>query len=122
MTTSHVFAVSRSFKTITLASFALLVGGCTHLLAAGFTISPNTISNSYSGNITFVITGIPSGATVRLEQFVDLDNNGVIDPTDLLVTSFQVTDGQVTAFGGVTDANIPGDQDAVAGQITTSFS
>jgi len=101
---------------------ALLPCFCANLLGAVFTLSPVTISNSYTGNISFLINNVVSGANVRIEEFIDLNKNGIVDSTDLLVTSFQVTDGQLTTFGGVADPNIPGDQDAVAGQITTSLS
>src|ERR1043165_4394565 len=117
---SHLLPFAKPHRQA-LFSIVLLLFACTNLRGAGFTVSPATISNNYSGNISFVITSIPVGATVRIEEFVDMNNNGTIDSADMLVISFQVTDGQVTAFGGVTDSNVPGDQDSVAGQITTSF-
>ena len=90
--------------------------------AASLSVTPSTLSNTYAGVITLQISGLNSGETVLVERFVDANANGSIDTNDWLCTSFLVTDGQVTSFGGVRNINIPGDQDAVAGQITTSLS
>src|SRR6185295_717647 len=90
--------------------------------AAGLTVSPNTISNTYPGQITLQVTGLTNGETVLLERFLDSNTNAVADSGELLVQSFKLTDGQVTAFGGVRDTNVPGDDDASANsQIQTSF-
>src|SRR5262245_25872668 len=91
--------------------------------AAGLTVSPASISNTYSGSITFQISGLTNGEIVLVEQFLDANNNSAVDAGELLVQSFKVTDGQVTAFGGVRDTNVPGDDDGAANlQIQTSFS
>ena len=97
-------------------SLALSAGG------AALTVTPASISNTYAGLITLKITGLNSGETVLVERFVDVNANGVIDANDWLFSSFLVSDGQVTSFGGVADINIPGDSDSVSGQITTSLS
>ncbi|PYK98323.1 MAG: hypothetical protein DME19_12955 [Verrucomicrobia bacterium] len=90
--------------------------------AVGFTVSPSSLSNTYSGQITLQISGLTNGETVLVERFLDVNRNG-IDPGDLLVQSFKVTDGQVTAFGGIRDVNVPGDDDGSSnGLIQTSFS
>ncbi len=86
------------------------------------TVSPSSVSNTYSGQITLQITGLTNGETVLIERFLDANSNGTNDAGELLVQSFKVTDGQVTAFGGVRDVNIPGDEDGAAdGQISTAF-
>src|SRR6266480_5397471 len=90
--------------------------------AAMLTVSPASISNTYTGSVTLQISGLTTnGETVLIERFLDADSNGTNDAGELLVQSFNVTDGQVTAFGGVRDTNIPGDVDGVAGQISTAF-
>ncbi|PYM13700.1 MAG: hypothetical protein DME18_08400 [Verrucomicrobia bacterium] len=90
--------------------------------AVGFTVSPSSVSNTYSGQITLQISGLTNGETVLIERFIDVNRNG-IDSGDLLVQSFKVTDGQVTAFGGIRDVNVPGDDDGSSnGLIQTSFS
>jgi hypothetical protein len=90
--------------------------------AASLTVTPGSVSNTYAGQITLQVTGLTNGETVLLERFLDVNANGAIDTNDWLVSSSVLTDGQSTSFGGVRNANIPGDDDAVAGQITTSFS
>src|SRR5947207_10394792 len=90
--------------------------------AASLSVTPSSVSNTYAGQITLQITGLNNGETVRIERFVDVNSNGLIDTNDWLFSSFLVTDGQVTSFGGVRNANIPGDDDAVTGHITTSVS
>jgi hypothetical protein len=90
---------------------------------AGLTVTPNTVSNTYNGQITLQITGLTNGETVLLERFLDANANTVIDSGELLVQSFKVTDGQVVAFGGVRDTNVPGDDDGAANlQIQTGLS
>src|SRR5204863_3692018 len=73
--------------------------------------NPASISNTYSGSINLQITGLTNGETVLLERYLDANANAAVDSGEPLVQSFKVTDGQVTAFGGVRDANIPGDED-----------
>src|SRR5438445_11786937 len=76
--------------------------------AAELIVAPSTFSNNYPGTVTLLITNVPTGATVLLEEFLDANTNGTIDAADLLVQSLRLTDGQVTSFGGVRDVNIPG--------------
>jgi len=72
--------------------------------------------------ITVQVSGVPSGGTVRVNRFADLNGNLAIDAGEPLVQSFTVTDGAVTAYGGVTDPNIPGDADLTAdGTINANF-
>ena len=85
--------------------------------ALGLVIGPPAITNDYSSLIVFQITGLNSnGASVRLDKFADFNRNGVIDPEDLLVDSFTVTDGVKPTIGGVRNSNVPGDEDATADQ------
>src|SRR5438552_16284414 len=67
--------------------------------AAMLTVSPTSISNTYSGQITNQVTGLTNGETVLIERFLDANSNGTNDAGELLVQSFKVTDGQLTAFG-----------------------
>lgn len=84
-----------------------------------FTVSPNTVSNSYAGYVTLQVTGITSGDTVLVQKFLDANTNGVIDSGDLLRQQFQLTDGQPgMVIGGVTNVNVPGDTDLATTQIT----
>jgi hypothetical protein len=86
--------------------------------AVGFTVTPATVSNTYSGSITLQITGLTDGQTVVVQEFLDANTNGVIDGADLLWQQFQLTDGQASIIGGITNINVPGDTDTISGQIT----
>src|SRR3989442_8524001 len=91
---------------------ALLIGGLAAASqAATISISPASISNSFSGNLTIQIGGLTNGETVLVERFLDLNTNGIIDAAEPLVQSFKLTDGQVSSIGGVRNGNIPGDND-----------
>lgn len=84
-----------------------------------FSVTPATVSNTYAGNVTLVIGGLTNGESVTVQKYLDLNGDGVVDGGDLLWQQLRLTDGQATVIGGVTNLAIPGDSDAVAGQITT---
>jgi len=79
--------------------------------AVTLTVTPAAITNDLSGKISLHVTGLTTGQTVRIEKYVDLNGNGVIDPLEFPVESFLVTDGQLPLIGGVRNANVPGDED-----------
>ena len=89
--------------------------------AVGFTLNPSSVSSTYSGTITLQVTGLTAGDTVVVQKFLDANTNGVIDGVDLLVQQFNLTDGQASVIGGVTNINVPGDTDTTAGQITAQL-
>src|SRR5438874_6012838 len=90
--------------------------------AAMLTVSPSSISNTYSGQITLQITGLANGETVLIERFLDANGKSSVDPGEALVQSFQLTDGRITSYGGMPNTNIPGDNDgAVNGQVQTAI-
>ena len=82
------------------------------------TISPATITNTYQGNVALAIGNLTTaGSTVFVEQFVDANNNGVIDAGDFVVRSFNLTDGTASA-----NLNVQGDEDgAVNSAISTTL-
>jgi len=87
------------------------------------TITPNTVSNTYTGTITLQITGLTPGGSVVVQKFLDANTNGVIDAGDLLVQQFNLTDGQPgQVIGGITNYNVAGDTDFAAnGTITATM-
>ena len=87
----------------------------------GFNVSPPAISNTYAGPVTLQVTGLNPGETVVVQKFLDANNNGVIDPVDILWQQFNLTDGASFVMGGVTNNNVPGDTDTVTGQITAKL-
>jgi hypothetical protein len=90
--------------------------------AVTFTVTPSSCSNTYAGSITFQITGLTNGETVLVRKFLDINTNRVIDGSDLLVQSLNLTDGQNSVIGGVTNFNVPGDSNSTTGAITASVS
>jgi hypothetical protein len=92
---------------------------CPGLAAAvSFTVTPSTISNTYSGNIILIITGLNTSETVVVQKFLDINTNGAIDASDWLVGQWRLTDGQANVIGGVTNVNVPGDSTPPDGTIT----
>ena len=87
-----------------------------------FTVSPATVSNTFPGNITLLISNVPTGDPVVVQKFLDLNTNGAVDGTDWLVQQFSLTDGQAgMAIAGVTNFNVPGDANATTGLITATL-
>ncbi len=82
--------------------------------AAGLSVAPSSVAANYAGAITLDISGLASGQAVRVEEFLDTNENGAIDGGELLVQGFTVTDGQTAIIGGVRNRNVPADDDGVA--------
>ncbi len=90
--------------------------------AVSFAVTPTAVSNSYRGAITLRVAGLTAGDTVVVQKFLDANANGIIDAGDLLVQQFNLTDGRAgMVIGGITNFNVPGDTDPIAGQITAPF-
>ena len=107
-----------------LVTLALLAGlNQAARATVAFTLTPNTVSNTYVGPITLQVTGLASGDSVVVQKFGDANSNGVIDAGDLLVQQFNLTDGSAgMVIGGVTNINVPGDTDGSANsQITAKL-
>jgi hypothetical protein len=101
-----------------LAACLVCAAPFTRAAAIGLTISPPAITNDSIGKVTLTITNLTAGKTVNVEWYADLNTNGIIDAGDLLITSFQVTDGQVPLVAGLRNLNVPGDEDGLTnGQI-----
>ena len=91
-------------------------------LGVSLTITPSSVPLDYAGVVTLNITGLATGQTVLVEGFLDANRNGAIDAGEILVQSFQVTDGQAFSIGGVRNTSVPGDDDDAAdGTIHTAL-
>jgi hypothetical protein len=88
--------------------------------AVTFTVAPASVSNSYTGVITFQIGGgvLTNGEKVEINKYLDANTNGVIDAADWLVQNFKLTIGQAQVIGGVTNINVPFSTPA-SGSITS---
>ncbi len=94
----------------------------TLLQPPALTLSPSAITNNYTGIVQLQVTGLTPGQTVQVEMFMDISNTGAIEPGDPLYPSFSITDGQTPVMGGVTNANIPFDNDGTAnGEIIVTL-
>ncbi len=118
---ARMMARSRFRSQLALLSALLLI--CQSGWAAvGFAETPAAVGNTYPGVIALVVSGLPTGASVIVQKYLDANNNGVIDAGDTLLQQFNLTDGQAgMVIGGVTNFNVPGDTDTVAGQITAKL-
>ena len=90
--------------------------------AVSLTVTPSAVGNSYSGSITLNITGLTNGESVKVQTYLDLNSNGVVDAGEPLIDVFNLTDGGVSTIGGVTNISVPFDSNSTTGAITTTLS
>lgn len=91
--------------------------------AVGLNVTPAQAAYNHTGNIEVQITGLTNTQQVILQQYLDINANGAVEETDLLVGQFPLQDGRLPRFGGVRNTNALGDEDDAAnGQITARFS
>ncbi len=81
-------------------------------------MTPSHVAGDYQGSVLLNITNLSSaGSATLVEQYVDVNHNGIIDAGDYPIRSFSVTDGLSSA-----NQNVQGDEDGVAnGSVTTSL-
>jgi hypothetical protein len=89
---------------------------------AALTVTPSVTSNTYSGAITLNITGLTNGQQVKVQTYLDLNGNGVVEANDPLMDVFSVTDGGAQVIGGITNVSVPYDSNTATGAITTALS
>lgn len=100
-----------------LSSFACALVLLSSLLTSGaadFTISQPSIATDSTATVSYRVTGLSTGESVRFDRFADYNGNGVVDPGEPLMRRFFVTDGLVPLIGGVRNLNVPGDDDGSA--------
>lgn len=90
--------------------------------AAGLTVTPPAVSNTYSGVITLNITGLTNTEQVVIEKYLDLNGNGVVDPGEALIDTFTISESGVSTIGGITNLNVPFDSNPATNAITTTLS
>jgi hypothetical protein len=112
-------------KSRTLSSCILLSSVAACLLgvpkaqaAVTFSVTPSTISNTYTGPMTFDVGGLTNGESVVLQEFLDLNASGTIDTSDWLIQQCQLTDGFASKIGGIVNSNVPADITPTNGSIT----
>src|SRR6516164_7720158 len=106
-----------------LSLFTVAVTGRTASAVVTLTTTPSVVSNMYNGVVTLQINGMTNGVTnVVVQEFLDVNTNGIIDAKDVLVQQFQLTAGQANQFtNGATVVTVtnfmPGDMSSTPGQI-----
>src|ERR1041385_1810126 len=104
--------MGRVFSLLTVA--ASLIVTWSGQAAPSLSLSSTSVQSNTNTFITHTITGIASGETVTVERFADLNGNGVVDPGELSLRTFLVTDGARPIIGGIVNGNVPGDDDGSA--------
>ena len=101
---------------LSLLSFFAFLLICVQPVLAAISVTVNGQSSNavivQGDSLQWTISGLPVGATVSNEIWIDLNGNGIVDrSTDILLFSFSQTDGVSGATGG--NGN-PGDMDGSA--------
>jgi hypothetical protein len=113
--------VGRCFRTLQQATIIVLRLGGVEASAATASVSPNAISNLYSGAVTLGIGGLTNGEAVFVERFIDVNTNGAVNAVDVRLDTVPLVDGQAAVIGGVTNINQPFDLNPTGGVISASF-
>jgi hypothetical protein len=109
------------FLGVLAAVFFTLMENFCHA-AVTLSLSPSAVGNDYTGVITLNISGLTNGEAVKVQTYLDLNSNGVVDAGEPLIDAFNLTDGGVTTIGGITNINVPFDSNAATGEITATLS
>jgi hypothetical protein len=113
-----------STRLLLIAALAIVIGlnGSPCSAQVAVTVTPSATSNTYSGFITLNITGLTNGESVKVQTYLDLNSNGVVEANDPLMDAFNITDGGAEIIGGITNVSVPYDSNPVTGAITTTLS
>ncbi|NGO39354.1 carboxypeptidase regulatory-like domain-containing protein [Limisphaera ngatamarikiensis] len=99
-----------------LVGFLLLPGLDRAWGAVTFDVSPASASTSFSGMVELTVQGLQE-STVIIRRGLDLNGNGALDPGEPVTLHIEVTDNEVPILAGVTNWNIPFDQDPAVGAL-----
>ena len=104
--------------------YLTLAGWLTQARAVTLSVTPPVTSNTYSGVITLTVTGLTNSEKISIQTFLDLNANGSVDPGEPFIDTFKITDNDNSAaiIGGITNLNVPIDNNPAAGAITTALS
>lgn len=110
----------KSLRTYLLSLFAALIVCHPVFAAPSISLDTNGIAATEQRDVEITITNLQApGATVFVEQYLDVDESGHLTPSDLVVRSFHVTDG----VASIVNPNMQGDEDGGAdGTIVTTLS
>jgi hypothetical protein len=103
--------------------YIALAGWLVHQTAEAvtFDVTPAVVSNTYSGVITLNIGGLTNGEQIVVQKYIDVNGNGILDNGEPLVDASKLTDGKASIIGGVTNINVPYDQNPATGAITATL-
>lgn len=110
------------FKTLLILMAALALADHVYSETATLTVTPSVTSNTYNGMITLNITGLTNGQQVKVQTYLDINSNGVVEANDPLMDVFNITDGGSQIIGGITNISVPFDSNTATGAITTALS
>jgi hypothetical protein len=85
-------------------------------------VNPAAVDQNFRGFLQLTISGLPPGASVRVEKFQVNNSTGTIDGTAILEQSFLLTDGVSNIVGGVSNSNVPADSTGADGTISAQIS
>ena len=112
----------RSVQVVLLLFMVAFFNANLALASVGLTVSPSVISNTYPGVITLNITGLTNFQPIKVQTYLDLNSNGVIDPGEPLIDVFNLKESGVTTIGGITNLNVPYDSNPATDAITATLS
>lgn len=81
---------------------------------AALRITPAELIKNQRVPLSLELSEFPAGDSVWFQRYADLEGNGVLDPADIFLDQFQVTDGLAAEIGGNSNPYIPGDDDGLA--------
>jgi hypothetical protein len=90
--------------------------------AVGVAVTPAVTSNTYPGMISLTITGLTNYQQVKVQTYLDLNGNGVVDAGEPLMDVFNLKESGVTTVGGITNLSVPYDSNPATSAITASLS
>ncbi len=85
-------------------------------------VNPAAVDENFRGFLQLTISGLPTGASVRVEKFQVNNSTGTIDGTAILEQSFLLTDGVSNIIDGVSNSNVPADSTGSDGTISAQIS